>query len=180
MFSSIFVFAFVFASVVSAGPVDDCERQSEVLNSIESACDAEGYRMVCIEYQPGGNDKDGSISHACYENGPKDPDNTGSEDWNPFSTRCYSVKGGDDAVFGVKDGRGCSAPGVYTLLNGIDASCLGPMNVCDGNNVKECKWSFPTTTCDGDICVGNNVCSVNIPCEKERCPCTEYKFLHTK
>ena len=183
---------FLLASTAIAAPIDSCVEQSECLHvTIDDLCDVNNDRMVCIYWDDtnpncvkdsaGGS---GSVSHSCSGvGGDKDLDGDGFEDWysGQGNALCQVVHGGDTAVFGVKDGSGCSAAGVYDV-NGVIGACTGPLNVCSGKNTKECLWSIDTLSCGGsgtiDPCEDDNgVCTVQIPCITDSgCPCKTFQF----
>lgn len=123
---------------------------------------------------------DETLSHACPG---LDGDKT--EGWSSNSTLCVSVLGGEQALFGVKDGKGCSDDGPYSLQGlSTPAYCDGPMNVCDGKQDGECEWRVDTDECsDTPLCPTDNVCDVVMPCSSDvgelSCHCTEYRFVRT-
>ncbi len=183
---------YTLLAIGRGSPIDSCIEQSECLALTVGSCDSSGHRTVCLQWEASaacGKASDAnsgsSVSHACVgEGGGKDVDGDGSEDWFENTPLCTTVFGGENAIFGVKDGSGCSQAGVYDV-SGFDISCNGPQNVCDGNNIKECQWTVPTEPCGtpplGPVCPDDLVCNVYMPCETVHndltCPCSEYKFV---
>lgn len=142
-------------------PIAGCSAQSECLqisgdglNGGYDTCDADGKRTVCISWNNDGGtcvkDTSDSVSHACpvVDGVLNDDLNVKTENWGSGSQICVTVTGGEVAVFGVKDGSGCSDSGDYTVASGDTGTCSGPLTACQGGNKKECSWSFPTTVCD--------------------------------
>jgi len=175
-------------------PIDSCSKQSSCLYVDIYDCDDLNNREVCLSWIPNQEclkasdlDTTETISHSCAgEDGTKDYDNDGSELWGANTKICQTVIGGESAIFGIKDGRGCSETGSY-FLNGLSdsVSCNGPLNICDGNNNKECSWTIPTDVCSntGKFCPSKLICDVPIPCsvltdDDIECSCTEYRFTH--
>lgn len=195
--SKSFVAATTIALFISSGngaSIDSCLEQSSCLNVSIGQCTTENKRTVCLSWIPSldcaksndPNESGETVSHSCPgESGTKDYDDNGSEDWLPYEQICVTVTGGDNAVFGVKDGRGCSESGTYELsgLTNDTAACIGPVNVCEGNNNKECKWTIPTEYCSPpeEQCPNDGVCNVHLPCSYEHndlvCPCLEWRFI---
>lgn len=187
---------FIFTSLVLATyayPIDSCSEQASCLSVSVGACDADNNRQVCLSWgtnasciKASDSSTTETVSHSCPGLGStKDYNGDGSEDWAANDPICQTVVGGENAVFGVKDGSGCSDSGSYALDGLSDtATCVGPQNVCTGNNVKECLWTVPTDVCSttGTFCPRNLVCNVEIPCsslvDNLECPCSEYKFVH--
>lgn len=190
--------------VANGLPIDSCSSQSECLSTNVGSCDGDGNRQVCLRWVPGANCVKSSdsntletVSHSCPGlGGTKDYNNDGSESWSANDDICVTVRGGEDAVFGVKDGRGCSDPGAYYVDGFVEPiTCTGPQNVCDGRNNKECLWTVPTETCGGGfVCPSELVCEVFVQCsnvnscstvtypctglhEGNICPCTEYRLV---
>mmetsp|Transcript_16474 Transcript_16474/g.19484 ORF Transcript_16474/g.19484 Transcript_16474/m.19484 type:complete len:417 (-) Transcript_16474:65-1315(-) len=138
-------------------PIDACSEQSGCLSvegdGDDDVCDADGKRTVCITWNNiGGScvkDTSDTISHACpvIDGVLNDAQNVKTEGWNSDNQICVTVSGGEDAVFGVKDGGGCSGAGDYTVASGITGTCSGPLTACTGGNTKECAWTFPTSEC---------------------------------
>lgn len=184
---------FFTAFIVNSQPIDSCAKQSDCLSVQISDCDVDNMRQVCLSWQQfpeclkssDFNDFSETVSHSCPGlKGTKDYNEDGSEEWAANDDICLNVVGGENAIFGVKDGKGCHQAGPYNLTGLYDyASCTGPENVCSGNNVKECKWSIPTRTCTptGVFCPSDLVCEVPIPCFVEydglECPCHEVKYV---
>lgn len=165
-----------------SAPMDSCVRQSNCLHVTQGECNSNLERTVCVKWLGGADcqkDPSDTVSHSCPVLGNVgDSVNTKIDGWSSNSTMCVTVVGGNSANFGVKDGSSCSAPGSYPTVDGSTGTCSGPFNVCDGNNVKECLWSFST-----DVCVpppttqppttpqptpacDNFMCNIEVPCHK--------------
>lgn len=189
---ALFGAALLFLGLSAAAPMDSCQAQSDCLGVTFGECQA-GMREVCLQWNPSAQcvkagSTDGfvsTVSHSCAGiGGSKDIDNDGSEDWHQNSPICMTVVGGEDAVFGVKDGRGCSMAGVYDIQGQQEATCNGPENVCDGQNTKECKWTIKTEPCEvtpTPQCPSDLTCEVKIPCSQDHdgmdCECHKYVYV---
>lgn len=181
-----FVLLLALIAVSDASPIQTCSQQSKCLNFTVSDCDSLGFRTVCLTLDESSPEciKDGPVSHACVAGGTKDPDGNGSEDFIDGESRCQLVVAGQNATFGVKDGTSCSGPGSFHLIDGTAGYCTGPMNVCQGGNVRECRWTFATSECSPPppppppppVCEEQQ-CAVIIPCSQNGCPCTSFSFV---
>jgi hypothetical protein len=146
--------ALAFVST-DAASIASCSDQSECLSisGDDDACDGEGKRTVCMKWNNEGGscgkDVSDSVSHACpvVDGVLNDDSNVKTEDWASDSQICVTVVGGENAVFGVKDGSKCSDEGDYSIFSGETGTCSGPLKACEGGNKKECSWSFPTSAC---------------------------------
>lgn len=181
----------LFVQVSMGSPIGSCESQAHCLHVDISDCDVTHTRRVCMSWVPSSVCPkssnpltDETVSHSCGGVVGQDKGlRTKTEDWEANTTICVDVRGGESAVFGVKDGRGCSDAGVYSVFGLTEPiSCVGPDNVCQGGNTKECGWIVETDTCGTTPeCPTSNVCEVVMPCSSDvdglTCPCTEYKFV---
>ncbi len=168
---------------VVAEPLDSCDEQATCLSIAIGVCNTDDTRQVCLSWKDEPDClKDGSesVSHACPgSQGPK------TEDWPADDWLCVTVLGGEPAIFGVKDGRGCGNPGSYVVdgTGNETAACTGPLNSCAGNNAKECQWSFPTEPCTTEPhCPSTVECHAEVPCvaivDGMECPCTTLKYVY--
>ncbi|MDB4726521.1 hypothetical protein OAF54_03700 [bacterium] len=188
---------FTLFSIINSTPIASCKSQSSCLEFTIGNCDINRQRSVCVKWNPSVYCEKATtfptaetVSHSCagytgYK-GLKDQDGDGDESWSADSPICVTVNAGEDAIFGIKDGVGCSDAGSY-MVNGLTESvvCNGPKNVCEGNNKKECAWIVSTETCTDDpqdiVCPSDLECSVKLPCtvlhEGKDCECHSYKFI---
>ena len=133
----------LFLHSVRALPLASCADQSSQLHVIQSECDVNNERNVCLSWADGsvksGQD---TISHVCASVG-----GVKTENWNTTTPICVKAPGGSYVTFGVKDGSSCSLPGVYNVEGAGEAVCEGPLNVCAGGNTRECKWTVTVNSC---------------------------------
>lgn len=153
MFRQVLIASIVIAVMIKssyASPIDSCLSQSQCLQVDISSCDSQLKRTVCMSWNPSSlcaksDDPftNQTVSHACVASENK------TENWEANDVVCTSVTGGENAVFGVKDGSDCSLSDNYPVYGSSAlATCSGPHEVCDGHNDKECRWTFPTDVCE--------------------------------
>ena len=152
MFSLFFaLFVLINTDLANASPIASCAAQANALSVTHSSCSSSRERTVCLTWTDGVNSvksTSDTVSHACPVHYTLNNIlNVKTEGWASDTPICVNVYGGNNAVFGVKDGSTCSLPGDYSIVSGDVGTCAGPHKVCNGNNAKECSWSFPTEVC---------------------------------
>mgnify|MGYP001036872675 CR=1 FL=1 len=139
-------------NITECSPLNSCSSQAKCIHFTVCEC-VLGARQVCMYWVPGDECSKSTdpyttetVSHVCSVDSNNNNDKT--DQWKAGAPICVTVVGGDEAVFGVKDGNTCSDPGTYSVSGlSTDITCNGPQNVCSGSNTKECKWIYQTESC---------------------------------
>jgi len=140
----------LFFGLSSSAPADSCGDQFGCLQ-IDTTEISVGEFEICLYWNSSltSCDKSGSISHAC----PSDEESDKIEGWEEGreTAMCNTVACDDYAVFGIKDGRGCSgSSGAYSFsdVDGIYCGASSDGGFCGGGAKKDCMWVVPAPECE--------------------------------
>eukprot|EP00485_Elphidium_margaritaceum_P010190 CAMPEP_0202698574 /NCGR_PEP_ID=MMETSP1385-20130828/11850_1 /ASSEMBLY_ACC=CAM_ASM_000861 /TAXON_ID=933848 /ORGANISM="Elphidium margaritaceum" /LENGTH=392 /DNA_ID=CAMNT_0049355327 /DNA_START=92 /DNA_END=1270 /DNA_ORIENTATION=- len=136
---------------IESAPVADCNDQYGCLKlDVSEPTDDDQYE-ICLYWDStlASCDKSGGISHACSSQDEADKIETFQE--GRGNAMCNTVDCGGNAIFGLKDGKGCgSSSGSFGFSGVSGIYCQGSGGddgFCGGGNTKECMWVVPAPEC---------------------------------